>query len=636
MISIRRPISLFCALLIVSPAALPQQSKQSGSSSGNWWQGRLTEPYSWRDVAPINVSNSNRLDQLLRAGKLYLSLQDVIALALENNLDIELQRYGPKISQADFDRANSGGAVRAAQNNINTGSTGGGSQLVSGIQSSSQGVGTVTTGSGLNVQNLDPVFTSTMQYSKQTQPQTTLFNTGTSSLISQRTNSQFGISKAFLTGTSVSMGFNNFFSDQNSGRLDFNPSKTVNGNIQVQQRLLQGFGFAVNNRNIRIARNNLKVSELVFKQQVIATVASVIGLYWDLVAANEDVVVKRQALALNQKLYDDNKKQVEIGTLAPIEIIRAEAEVARSQQELTISETNLLQQETVLKNALSRTGVANPALADSRVIATDKIRIPENEPVQPIQDLVNRAMDFRPEVEQSRINIESSKIGLLGTKNALKPTLDAFGTFQNNGLSGTLNQLPVPPVPGATNINPITRNPAAVDGYFLGGYGTALSQVFRRNFPDYSFGVTLNIPLRNRGAQADMLREQLAVRQSEVRLQQQLNQVRVDVQNAVISLQQARARHQTSVKNRVLQEQTLDAEQKKYGLGASTIFFVIQAQRDLTSAQANEVAALSAYARSRNDLERATGQTLVANSIEMEEALKGSVSKAPSTLPGVQ
>ena len=624
---------------MVSPAALPQQSKQSGSSTGNWWQGRLTEPYSWRDVAPINVSNSNRLDQLLRAGKLYLSLQDVIALALENNLDIELQRYGPKISQADLDRANSGGAVRAAQNNINTGSTGGGGgggQIVSGIQSANQGIGSVNTGSGLNVQNLDPVFTSTIQQSKQTQPQTTLFNTGTSSLISQRTNSQFGISKAFLTGTSVSMGFNNFFSDQNSGRLDFNPSKTLNANIQVQQRLLQGFGLAVNNRNIRIARNNFKVSELVFKQQVIATVASVIGLYWDLVAANEDVVVKRQALTLNQKLYDDNKKQVEIGTLAPIEIIRAEAEVARSQQELTISETNLLQQETVLKNALSRTGVANPALADSRIIATDKIRIPENEPVQPIQDLVNKAMDFRPEVEQSRINIVSSNIGLAGTKNALKPTVDAFGTFQNNGLSGTLNQLPVPPVPGATNLNPVTRNPAAVDGYFLGGYGTALSQVFRRNFPDYSFGVTLNIPLRNRGAQADMLREQLAVRQSEVRLQQQLNQVRVDVQNAVISLQQARARHQTSVKNRVLQEQTLDAEQKKYGLGASTIFFVIQAQRDLTSAQANEVAALSAYARSRNDLERATGQTLVANSIEMEEALKGSVSKAPSTVPGVQ
>ncbi len=631
-------------MLMVSPAALPQETKKA-SSFGNWWQGRFTDPYTWRDIAPINVGNSNRLEQLLRAGKLYLSLQDTIALALENNLDIELQRYGPRISEQDLNRAIAGGIARNQGNFINTGTTqvgagggggGGGLQGGGGIQSTSQAVTAQATGTSLNVASFDPVFTSTLQKSKTTQPQTTLFNTGTSSLISNRNVSQFNVSKSFISGTSVSLGFNNFISEQNSGRLDFNPSRNVNANIQVQQRLLQGFGFAVNNRNIRIGRNNLKVSELAFKQQVISTVAGIIGLYWDLVAANEDVLVKRQALALNQKLYDDNKKQVEIGTLAPIEIIRAEAEVARSQQELTISETNLLQQETVMKNALSRTGVASASLADSRIIATDKIRIPENEPIQPIQDLVTKAMDMRPEVEQSRINIESSKIGLVGTKNALRPSIDAFGSFQNNGLSGSLNSLPVPPVPGATNTDPIARNPASVDGFFLGGYGTALGQVFRRNFPDYAVGVTLNIPLRNRAAQSDMIREQLSIRQSEVRLQQQLNQVRVDVQNALISLQQARARYQTAVKNRVLQEQTLDAEQKKYGLGASTIFFVIQAQRDLTSAQANEVAALSAYARARNDLERATGQTLVANSIEMDEALKGVVSRPPSTVPGVQ
>lgn len=629
---------------MVSPAALPQETKKAGSF-GNWWQGRFTDPYTWREIAPVNLSNSNRLEQLLRAGNLYLSLQDTIALALENNLDIELQRFGPKISEADLNRAISGGIARNQGNFINTGTTqvadgggGGGGGLVGGggIESTSQAVTAQATGTSLNVASFDPVFTSTLQSSKTTQPQTTLFNTGTSSLISNRDVSQFGISKAFISGTTVSMGFNNFISEQNSGRLDFNPARNVSANIQVQQRLLQGFGFAVNNRNIRIGQNNLKVSELAFKQQVIATVAGVIARYWDLVAANEDVLVKRQALALNQKLYDDNKKQVEIGTLAPIEIIRAEAEVARSQQELTISETNLLQQETILKNALSRTGVTSASLADARVIPTDKIRIPENEPVQPIQDLVSKAMDMRPEVEQSRINIESSKIGLIGTKNALRPSLEAFGRFQNNGLSGNLNSLPVPPVPGATNLVPTARNPASVDAFFLGGYGTALGQVFRRNFPDYAFGVTLNVPLRNRAAQSDMVREQLSIRQSEVRFQQQMNQVRVDVQNALISLQQARARYQTAVKNRVLQEQTLDAEQKKYGLGASTIFFVIQAQRDLTSAQANEVAALSTYARARNDLERATGQTLVANNVEMDEALKGVVSRPPSTVPGVQ
>jgi outer membrane protein len=644
MISIRRPLSLLCAMLMVSPAALPQETKKA-NNFGNWWQGRFTDPYTWRDIAPINLGNSNRLEQLLRAGKLYLSLQDAIALALENNLDIELQRFGPQISQADLNRAIAGGIARNQGNFINTGTTqvggdggGGGGGLAGGggIESTSQAVTAQATGTSLNVASFDPVFTSTIQRSKTTQPQTTLFNTGTSSLISVRDVSQFNVSKSFISGTTVSMGFNNFISEQNSGRLDFNPARNVNANIQVQQRLLQGFGFAVNSRNIRIGKNNLKVSELAFKQQVIATVAGIIARYWDLVAANEDVLVKRQALGLNQKLYDDNKKQVEIGTLAPIEIIRAEAEVARSQQELTISETTLLQQETVLKNALSRTGVTSASLADARVIPTDKIRIPETEPIEPIQDLVTKAMDMRPEVEQSRLNIASAKIGLVGTKNALRPSVEAFGRFQNNGLSGDLNSLPVPPVPGATNTASIARNPASVDAFFLGGYGTALGQVFRRNFPDYAFGVTLNVPLRNRAAQSDMVREQLSIRQSEIRFQQQMNQVRVDVQNALISLQQARARYQTALKNRVLQEQTLDAEQKKYALGASTIFFVIQAQRDLTSAQASEVAALSTYARARNDLERATGQTLVANSIEMDEAIKGVVSRPASTVPAAQ
>ncbi len=631
-------------MLMVSPAALPQETKKA-NTSGNWWQGRFTDPYTWRDIAPINLGNSNRLEQLLRAGKLYLSLQDAIALALENNLDIELQRFGPQISQSDLNRAIAGGIARNQGNFINTGTTqvggdggGGGGGLAGGggIESTSQAVTAQATGTSLNVASFDPVFTSTIQRSKTTQPQTTLFNTGTSSLISVRDVSQFNVSKSFISGTTVSMGFNNFISEQNSGRLDFNPARNVNANIQVQQRLLQGFGFAVNSRNIRIGKNNLKVSELAFKQQVIATVAGIIARYWDLVAANEDVLVKRQALGLNQKLYDDNKKQVEIGTLAPIEIIRAEAEVARSQQELTISETTLLQQETVLKNALSRTGVTSASLADARVIPTDKIRIPETEPIEPIQDLVTKAMDMRPEVEQSRLNIASAKIGLVGTKNALRPSVEAFGRFQNNGLSGDLNSLPVPPVPGATNTAPLARNPASVDAFFLGGYGTAVGQVFRRNFPDYAFGVTLNVPLRNRAAQSDMVREQLSIRQSEIRFQQQMNQVRVDVQNALISLQQARARYQTALKNRVLQEQTLDAEQKKYALGASTIFFVIQAQRDLTSAQASEVAALSTYARARNDLERATGQTLVANSIEMDEAIKGVVSRPASTVPAAQ
>lgn len=563
----------------------------------------------------------------MRAGKLYLSLQDTISLALENNLDIDLQRYGPRLAEIEYQRSKSGGVARI-------GSAGGISTATTGAAGSQLVVVAPQTGQTLQGQFLDPFLTGTVSWGHQTQPQTSPFVTGTSSLVAERTIGNFGVQQSFNTGTTAFVGFNNNFTSQNSGRNDFNPSKNANGQLQITQKLMEGFGRAVNNRNIRISRNNIKVSELVFQQQVIATVAAIISLYWNLVSANEDVRVKQQALALNQKLYDDNKKQVEIGTLAPIEIIRAEAEVARSQQDLTISETDLLQQETVLKNALSRTGVASPGLGESRIIPTDKISMPDTEAVEPIQDLVGKAVTGRPELEQSRVNLESAKIGLKGTKSALLPTVDAFVNFQQNGLSGALNTQPVPAaIPGQPSL---PRNPNNIDGYFLGGYGTALAQIFRRNFPDYSAGVTLNIPLKNRAAQNDVARDQLGVRQSEIRFQQSLNQVRVEVQNAVISLQQARARYQTSVKNRVLQEQTLDAEQKKYALGASTIFFVIQAQRDLTAAQASEVASLSTYARARNELERATGQTLPANNIQIDEAMKGSVSRPPSAIPAVQ
>lgn len=635
-LEIRQLLGVVLSLALVAPVLQPlplqAQTPSAGSrNTGNnwgWFQDSFRQPYAWRDVAPINLTNSARIEQLIRAGKLYLSLQDAVALALENNLDIELQRYGPRISEQDFRRAEAGGAARAPATQVsNASAAAAGNQPLAGNAQTQ-------TGNTLNVQSFDPVFTTNYQFGQTSQPLTNTFINGTSSLQSRRTVLNSSIQKAFISGTSISLGFNNNFVDQNSPRNDFNPSKTVNADLQITQRLLQGFGVAVNNRNIRIAKNNMKVSDLVFKQQVITTVAGVIASYWDLVAANEDLAVKRQALRLNEKLYEDNKKQVEIGTLAPIEIIRAEAEVARSQQELTISETTLLQQETTLKNALSRTGVSNPALAEARIVPTDRIRIPENEPIEPIQDLVSRALENRPELEQNKISLENAKIGLVGTRNAMKPTVDAFVDLRNNGLSGLVNTQTLPP--SLTGGFTVVRDPNSVDRFFLGGYGTAFSQVLRRNFPDYTMGVTLNIPLRNRAAQADMVREQLSVRQNEVRLQQQYNQVRVDVQNALIGLQQARARYLTAQKNRVLQEQTLDAEQKKYALGASTIFFVIQAQRDLTQAQASEVAALSTYARARNELERSTGMTLKANSIDLDEAVKGQVSRPAAILPPVQ
>ncbi len=603
-----------------------QSTKPSMHERAEGWYERARQPYMPGEVAPVSLGNSGRLEKLLRAGKLYLSLQDVIALALENNLDIELQRYSPKLAETDILRAQSGGAIR--------GVAGGVSSLTTAAAQGLTSIGSLSTGTQGFIQNLDPSLTGNLVWGHFTTPQTSLFTTGTNSLVTGRKTGNFGFVQGFATGTTVNMNFNNGFISQNANRNDYNPSTSVSLELQMTQHLLQGFGRAVNNRNIRIARNNMQISDLAFKAQIINTVVGVSNLYWDTVSFTEDVKVKRQALALSQKLYEDNKKQVEIGTLAPIEIIRAEAEVAARQQDLTISETQLLQQETVLKNALSRTGIATPSLAEARVIPTDPIRMPATEAIQPMQDLVAKAMDTRPEVEQSRINIENAKIGLKGSRAALLPTVDAFADFRNNGLAGEVNSLPVlSTIPG---VPPSFRSSTSVDQFFLGGYGKSLGQVFSRNFPDYSVGVTLNIPLRNRAAQADMTRDQLNVRQAELRLQAQLNQLRVEVQNALIGVQQARARYQAAYKSRILQEQTLDAEQKKYALGASTIYFVIQAQRDLATAQGAEVAALATYSRAHVEMDRATGQTISANNIEVEEAMKGSISKPASQLPVVQ
>jgi outer membrane protein TolC len=382
---------------------------------------------------------------------------------------------------------------------------------------------------------------------------------------------------------------------------------------------LQGFSKAVNNRDIRVARNNTKFTNLQLKRQVITTVSAVVNLYWDLVSFNEDLRIKEQALAAAEKLYNDNKEMVRVGTLASIEVTRAAAEVSASKESLLISQTNVAQQETVLKNALSRNGVQSPWLDEVHVVALDRIEVPDTENLKPTAQLIEEALSKRAEVEQTKVNFDSQQIMLKGTKNALLPSLSAFAEFTNNALSGPVNPL-------------YNGGSGAPDPYFVGGYGNLLGQIFRRNFPNYSAGFSLNIPFRNRAAQADYVTDQLQLRQSELQLQRALNQVRVDVKNAVVGLQQARARYETAVATRKLAMETLDAEQKRFKFGDSTNALVIQAQKDLATAQSAEVQATANYTHARIAFEDAVGITLETNHISMEEAVSGHVAR-PSSIP---
>ncbi len=644
----RKPgaIAVLCVLLLLVPyssaqTAPPKAARDNFDASSVITNTGPFQKYRPQEVAPIDLTNSTRVDALVRGGIIYLSLQDAIALALENNLDIEMQRYGPLLADANVLRAKAGGFARGVSTGTSSGP--GSAQAQSGGTTSGQATGITTSAAttaqsagsqggtllmqtGTAIPNLDPVLSGILQFGHQTAPQTSTFVTGTTSLVNTRNIMNFGLQQGFLTGTNLNFGYSDVKSSTNSVRNDFNPARTGSFTLSVTQRLLQGFGPAVNNRQIRIAKNQREISDLTFKNQVIATVTAIANLYWDLVSFIEDVKVKRQTLAANEKLYNDNKKQVEIGTLAPISVVQAEAEVAGSQQDLTISETRVLQQETIIKNYLSKTAVSNSLLGGFRIVPTDRIRMPDKEAIEPIQDMVATALSARPEVAQTRINLENARISMKGSRSQLLPSLDAYVNLANNGLAGSVNSVPIPP--GMVLVTP--RNP---DPYFVGGYGTLFSQLVGRNFPDYAAGVQLNIPLRNRQAQADMLNDTLTLRQGEVQLVKLENQIRVDVQNALIGLQQARASYQAAVKRRVLQEQTLDAEQKKLALGASTIYQVILIQRDLTQAQSAEVAALSSYARARVEFDRSMGTTLTTNNISVEEAYKGKVSRPPSPLP---
>lgn len=610
------------ALMLVPPAPaqqpVPGDRPELEQGSGIWY--RSTKIYRGLKQPPIRLQNSSRLDALVRAGNLYLSLQDAIALALENNIDIEVQRYGPLLAEQDLRRAKAGSFIRGVNSQV--AGTGGGNSFAN---LGGPGVQAGQTGGGTQVASLDPVLTGIIQANHNTSIVTNTVNTGVSTFIQKSRQANFGVQQAFLTGTSYNLGFNNQFRNQNVPFNNLNPTTSGSLSLQIQQRLLQGFGVSINNRNIRIASNNVNVANVVFQQQVITTVADVIRQYWDLVTFREAVKVREQALELSRRLYEDNKKQVEIGTLAPIEIVRAEAEVAAREQDLLTAQTNVLQQETLLKNALSRTGNFSATVSDARIVPLDSINIPENEAVTPIQDMVASAVAKRPELNQSRINIENSKISLTGVKNAMLPSLDGFVNLANNALVGSVNTLLPNYQPGFI--------PRGTPTNILGGYADALGQIFRRNYPDYGIGVQLNIPLRNRAAQADYATAQLQLRQNELQLQRQQNQIRVEVQNALIALQQARAAFRAAVKSRQLAEQTLDAEQKKFALGASSIFFVIQYQRDLANAKFVEVQALTTYARARVQLDVATGDVLDRNNVTVDEALRGQVSRPPSALP---
>jgi outer membrane protein TolC len=580
---------------------------------------------------PLSLENSARVHDLIRSGNLYLSLSDAIALAIENNLDIELQRFSIPVADTDLRRAQGGGTLRgvpfilaetpagvggplsplvtnpASASSVTPGTAVATNPLELGVlgevQTSVSVQGTIPQSNGTPVTIFDPEAVGQLNWTHQTTPQVNTIVTGTNSLISNTGTANVGIAQGFGTGTQVSLAFNNNHQSVNSLRNNYNPFTGSSFGLTVTQPLLRGFGPALNRRFIRIANNNQKITSLLFEQQLIATVYGVTRLYTDLVALYEDVKNKEESLALAQKLFSDTQAQVEEGTLAQVEMTRAKAAVFSSRQDLINARGLLEEQEAILKTVVTKTGNEDPQVQAARIIPTDPLSVPEKEEVRPIQDLLSGAMTHRPDLLQGNLQIENAEIGLLGSRNALRPEVDLVGIAQNNGLAGSLN--------------PLVPNP---DASLTGGYGTALDQIFTRKFPTYGIGLQVTVPLRNRIAEADLARDEIQLKQTQIRMRQLQNQARLEVEDALIAMRRARSSYEAAVQARLLQEESLDAEQQKFAVGASTSFFVIQYESLLAQAKSTEVAAKSGYVKARTALQRATGSILRENNITVESA----------------
>jgi outer membrane protein TolC len=606
------------------------------------WFPSFWGPYSTPYVPAPKMSNSERLHALLSDNKLRLSVEDAISLALENNLDISVARYNLSFAQTDLLRAKSGGATRGVPGAFSSsalfaGAIGGG---ISGISSSSTSSASGVTGSGgaTNVGVIgccDPVAGAQFGWDRRTSPLNYIVVSGAPVVTTQTTNAVTYFGQGFLTGTSYAVAVNGYRQSTTSLNTLFNPVVPTGLTVGFDQQLLNGFGYRANAKFIRIAQNDVKISNSVFRQQVITTVAQVLNLYWDYLSFKENVRVAEQALAFSEKLLSDNKRQVEVGTLAPIEVVRAESEVASDQQNLIVAQTSLQQQAELIKTALARK--VDAELRSAQVDAVDKLPEPKPEDIPPLDKALDLALRNRPEVEQADLNLRYEEIVVKANRNALLPTLDLFATYAPTGLSGLSSALG--PCPSgytangnqclASGLEPIAR--PMISSYQ--GISQSLSQMLHGNYPDYSFGFTLQFPIRNRSAQADVARALLEQRQLGEQLLKQKNQVEQDVRNAEIGVIQAKAQIAAAVKAVLLAQKTLDAEQKKFKLGESTVFLVIQAQRDLATAEGNDVKARSTYAKAITQFQQATGTILTDYHIELNDALQGKVTHSPN-IPG--
>ncbi len=580
------------------------QEPELGPQPSSW--PRIARPYNGSVVPPIRLANSSRLHDLIRAGNLYLTVQDAIALAIENNLDLEIERYNPLLANWDLVRQSGGGPLRGAGGNsaqvgqVASGQGVNGSEASAGLLLGSSGGGGGGGGGGGVIQqvgatapNYDPTITNATTFSHISSPQPDRAVSGVVSLVQDIRSYTTQIQQGLVTGGVVRIQQTESYLDENAPTDQYNPSSSPRLVLSGSQPLLQGMGKTVNTYYIRVAQNRIGGAHQEFRRQLLNLVASVLNMYWDLVSANESVKAAQQSLDIAQKFDDDTRQRVRLGALAGYQVPRADAQLAKARQALESAQMQLQQSEQPLKEAISR--VEDPVLEEARIVTLDRIDVPATDDRGPLRELVAGALAKRPDVAVAKVNNDDAALASVGTANNLLPYAVAYGSIWNQGTAP--------------------------------GLGSAFAQIARRDYPNDYAGVYLSVPLNNRFAQGEYGLDQLQLQQTQLSMQRDRNEIAVQISNQAVALQRARASYQAASTAREFQEQLLKAEQDKFSFGSSSIDNIVRAQNALVAAQSAEVGARSAFVHTRVALDQTLGDTLEVNHVTLEEGESGHIAK---------
>lgn len=608
------------------PLTLRQSGRDFSKPAGRLF-GDPINMYRPTTIAKADFNNSVRLNDLVKDGKIYLSLSDAIALALENNYDIAIARYYLDIADTDLLRAKAGSTLRGVGATVLQNTLGGTSQTlsasgspgtVSGATAGSSGLVLSTDGAGPVPELRDPLVSGAIQFERQKSPQTSPFAPRS---FTNTDSYNFTYTQGWVTGTSGTLTWDNSRTTS-TGFNSYSPQLLSNFKATVTQHLLQGAGIFVNNRFVYEALLDRRITDSTFRQQILATVNQVENIYWVVVSAYEDVQAKERALTQSTQLDSDTRKQLQVGTMAPLDVVQADSTVATDKQALINSQSNLNYQQLILKQAITR-NLNDPTLVAAPIIPTDRVNLDQlPEEKETPDQLTQTAFKNRPELEQAVLSIKKDAITLKGARNALLPTLDVYGFYGAEGIGG----------------DPNTR--CNIFGFYCGastssGYTTVLNNLVNGSSPDKGVGFNFQVPIRNRTAQADQARSLIEYRQAEMHLEQLYTQIRMQVTAQQYALANDRAQVQASIAAEDYAQQSLDAEQKKLRLGASTTANVLLQERNLAVAEDNLITANLTYAKDRALLYQVLASTLQHYGVNLNEAATGNVATAP-VIPGLE